>query len=307
MINSDSNPKVVVVLVNWNGWPDTVECLRSLDAIEYPNCDVIVVDNHSDDDSVDMLRDAYPDLRLLENPEDRGFAGGCNPGIMAALKSGADYVWLLNSDTKIRSDALCHMVEEAARGESIGAVGSVIHYMAHPAKIQAWGGGKVGHIRGSCKEFTRRPRGNSLHYLTGASLLIKREVIEEVGLLDEGFFMYWEDTDWCFRIRNAGWRLSVADQSRVFHKVATSFGGRRKRNTTFEKHFNESAVRFFRKWSRRPTIPIFLGLSQRILHRLLLGRWARAVAAFRVLAGVLSEEPTENKALAGVRTKALKP
>ncbi len=134
-------PRVCIVTLNWRGIEDTLGCLESLRQLAYPNFQVVVVDNGSGDDSVVRIADRYPEVDLVETGANLGFAGGCNVGIRRALERGADYLWLLNSDTWVDADALTAMVELAERDPALGAVGSVICDQAVPERVLAWGGG----------------------------------------------------------------------------------------------------------------------------------------------------------------------
>jgi len=280
-------PLVYVIVLNWNGWRDTLKCLLSLETLDYPNYRVVVVDNGSTDDSADRIKKAHPDVELIGTSKNLGFAGGNNVGIRYALERGADYVWLLNNDTKVDSHALTAMVEVAERDLEIGAVGSVLYYMDEPERVQAWGGGWVSLWWGISRHFAAPVPAERVHYITGASLLIRRKVLEEVGLLDEGFFMYWEDTDFGFRLRKAGWKLAVASDARVWHKESASLG---RQSPVLDKYFNASAVRFFRRHAPFPMMPILVGPGGRFLKRVVRREWGQAGA---VLRGIAQHEYSE--------------
>lgn len=260
---------VYVIVLNWNGWRDTSVCLSSLENLDYPNYEMVVVDNGSTDHSVEEIRKAYPQITLLETGRNLGFAGGNNVGIRYALERGADYIWLLNNDTVVDPNALTAMVEIAESDPKIGAVGSVLYYMNQPEKVQAWGGGRISLITGRSRHLLSP---GELHYITGASLLLRTEALEQVGLLDEGFFMYWEDADLSFRLRQKGWAVAVAPDSRVLHKESASA---KKGSPQQDILFNASAVRFFRRHAQFPLLPIVLGIGGRMLKRLLLRDWER--------------------------------
>jgi len=263
------HPKAYIIILNWNGWRDTLACLAALEVLDYPNCQVVVVDNGSTDGSAEEIRKAKPQVTLIETGQNLGFAKANNIGIRYALDQGANYVWLLNNDTIVDPGALSAMVELAERDRRVGVVGSVLYYMEQPTKVQAWGGGRVSLLTGrSCH--LRAP--GEPHYITGASMLLRREALEQVGLLDEGFFMYWEDVDLSFRLRQRGWMVAVTPGSRVLHKESASV---KKRSSRQDILYNASAVRFFRRYSRFPTLPITLGIGGRMLKRLLLGDWER--------------------------------
>lgn len=274
--------QVAIILLNWHGWRDTLECLASLEKLDYPNHRVLVVDNASTDDSVERIQAVYPDIPLIVNERNLGFGGGCNVGIRKSLEDGADYIWLLNNDTKAELHALTAMVEVAEADPKVGAVGSVLYYMDEPEKVQAWGGGYINFWLGvSRHHFVLAPE-NRLHYLTGASLLLRREALEQVGLFDEEFFMYWEDTDLGFRLRKGGWRLAVAEGSCIWHKESASLG---KKSPLLDQYFNASAVRFFRKHAPLPAFPILIGVGGRMVKRLILGDWKRASCVLKGACG----------------------
>ena len=270
---------VVVILLNWHGWRDTIACLESLASIDYANYRVLVVDNDSTDDSVARIRAAHPGVPILETGRNLGFSGGCNVGIRRAVEEGADYVWLLNNDTTVDPQALTDMVAVAEADLGVGAVGSVLYYLDSPKDIQAWGGGRVCFWSGRTRHHLGPVPSARLHYLTAASILLRRRALEEVGLLDENtFFMYWEDTDFSFRLRKAGWRLAVADQSIVLHREHAATG---KGSPLLDYYFNESAVRFFRRYASIPAWPISIGVLGRLAKRVLRGNLLGFVATLR--------------------------
>lgn len=261
---------VSVLLLNWNNWKDTNECLASLQHLEYGNWKVAVLDNGSTDGSVERIRKRFPNVEIIELDGNLGFAKGYNVGIRVALDRGADYVWLLNNDTTVDPAALRELVETAETDPKIGAVGSAIYFAIEPGRLQAWGGGYVNFWLGGPHHFFRPVADKKIHFLTAASLLLRRSMLESVGLLDEGFFLYWEDGDICFRMRAAGWRLAVAGKSKIWHKEQGSVG---KKSVPLDVYFNRSAWRFFRKHALFPRFSFWMGVMLRMLKRALLGRW----------------------------------
>lgn len=278
---------VAVVLLNWNGWRDTVNCIRSLEAMAYPEHRVIVIDNGSTDDSVQQIRSAWPGGTLIESGKNLGFGGGCNIGIQYALEHGAEYIWLLNNDTVVEQDALKTLVEAAENDPRIGAVGSVIYYFDEPTRVQVYGGGRINLWTGVSSHLTTDTPEERIDYLTGASMLLRSRALQETGLFnDRRFFMYWEDADLCFRLRRAGWRLAVASASRIRHKESASLG---KTNPVLNIYFNRSAVIFFRLHSVIPGLPVLIGGGGRLLKRLLRGDFAQASAVWRGLCQGMAE------------------
>ena len=272
----NTQPTVYIILLNWHGWQDTIACLESLASLDYTNYRVRVVDNGSTDDSVARIRAAHPEVPILEAGCNLGFSGGCNVGIRRALEEGADYIWLLNNDTTVDPQALTAMVAVAEADNKIGAIGSVVYHMVCPEKIQAWGGGWVSHFTGRAGHNLNGSENKKIQYITGTSILIKRKALETVGLLDEkNFFMYWEDVDFSFRLRKAGFSIGVAEKSRVLHKESSSAG---KNSPQLDYYYNKSAVRFFKKNTLMSLWPIFVGASGRIVKRVVQGNKDRIIA-----------------------------
>jgi GT2 family glycosyltransferase len=270
-------PLVYVLVLNWNNWKDTNKCLASLQGLAYTAWKVIVVDNGSTDGSVHHIRDEHPAVEVLELEKNGGFAKGNNAGIRRALERKADYVWLLNNDTTVSPDALRALVTKAESHPRLGALGSAIYSMAEPDRLQVWGGGRVNFWLGRSRHFVEPLPDQKIEFLTGASLFLRRSALEAVGLLDEGFFMYWEDADYCFRLRRAGWGAAVAGDSRVWHKEQGSVG---KKSVLLDAYFNKSAKRFFARHAPLPLIPIWTGITLRVAKRLILGDWERARAVW---------------------------
>jgi hypothetical protein len=268
---------VWVLVLNWNNWQITIECLTSLQSLEYDNFKILILDNGSTDDSVERIRERFPKLELMELGANLGFAGGNNPGIRAALEGGADYVWLLNNDTTVDPMALRAMVQRAEADPKIGAVGSAVYYSAEPERLQAWGGGYIKFWLGEHRHFLKPVADEKVQFLTGASLLLRRSALESAGMLDEEFFMYFEDTDLCFRLRRGGWRLAVAGDAKVWHRVGATVGTK---SMLSEITYNRSAVRFFQRNSPAPLISIWIGAVHRIARRALKGDWARVRATW---------------------------
>jgi GT2 family glycosyltransferase len=274
---NDETKRVYIVLLNWNNWKFTTECLASLQYLDYDDWTVIVVDNGSIDDSLQRIRERFPEVEIMELEKNLGFTGGNNRGIRAALERGADYVWILNNDTIVDPKALRAMVEKAETDPKIGAVGSAIYYSEEPRRLQAWGGGYINFWLGRGGHFINPVNDERLDFVTGASLLVRRAVLESIGLLDEGFFIYWEDTDYCFRLRKAGWRLAVAGNSKIWHKETATMG---KKSERLDTQFNRSAVRFFHKHAPVPFFSAWVGIALRIAKRALMGDWKRVRAVW---------------------------
>ncbi|HEX2069386.1 MAG TPA: glycosyltransferase family 2 protein [Actinomycetota bacterium] len=278
----DANDAPVhVVVLNWNGWRDTIRCVRSVTRSTHRNHHVVVVDNGSDDGSVRRIRSACPEVTIVEAPTNLGFAGGSNLGIRAALQSEADFVWLLNNDTVVGPEALRKMVEEIRKREDVGIVGSVL-VSPREGTVEAWGGGTWNRYLGTTRRYTR-PGRDQPTYIAGTSMLIRRTVFETVGLLDEDFFFYLEDVDFCLRALNRGWRVTVAPQAVVLHKGgATVNEGRAERSDLADRHHARSSG-------------VFIGKH---------GRWVFLAAPIR-LAGMVGRRVGRGESRRALRTASL--
>lgn len=232
-------PKVAILLVNWNARQDTLDCLASLEPLRYSpesaeSCfEVIVIDNASEDGSPAAIRQAYPPgkgrlpLTLLESGENLGFVGGNNLGLEQARRKGADYALLLNTDTEVAPDFLAHLVAVAEGDPQVGIVGPLIYYHARPDTVWSaggnihWNSGDTHMLGiGEVDQGQFGPEAYAADFVTGCALLIKMSVVEKVGPLDPLFFAYYEETEWCVRVRRAGYKILVAPQAKVWHKIS---------------------------------------------------------------------------------------
>jgi hypothetical protein len=227
-----SKPSVTVVILNWNGRDDTLACLESVEKIAYPNFRVIVVDNGSADNSVAAIRTAFPEVELIETGRNLGFAGGNNVGIRRALERGADYVLLLNNDTEVDPGILDAFVAAAERFPDAGVFSGKIYFHTEPNRI--WYAGaqwnpktvrfdQVG--EGLLDDGISYSTACETGYACGCAFFMSAGQLREVGLLDEDFFLYFEETDWCFRAKEKGHPSVFVPDAKLWHKVSVSFGG----------------------------------------------------------------------------------
>jgi GT2 family glycosyltransferase len=245
-----SDPSVVAIILNWNGLADTRECLNSLRAAEYDNLRTILVDNGSSSDEAGTLEAEYADMiEVVRLPENRGFAGGMNAGIERALELSPDYVLLLNNDVIVEPQFLAKLVEQAKRLPKLAAASPKAYFYTAPRKIYSTGG-KVSIWKGVARQVGRGQEDRGQYekvarrdYADGMCMLIPRSALEKVGLFDEQYFAYWEETDWCWRAREAGLRCYYVPQSRIWHKAERS----RSPNARFHYLYRRNALLFVRK------------------------------------------------------------
>jgi GT2 family glycosyltransferase len=222
-------PLVSIILLNWNQPHFTLACLESLNQLTYSNYNVVIVDNGSSDNSLEQMEAARAglgyELTIIANGKNSGFAEGNNIGIRQALKNGTDYVMLLNNDTEVAPDFLEPLVQMAESDPTIGITGPKIFYFDEPNLI--WSAGGIITRDGWTQQLgvnePNLPVFNSLRqvdYVTGCAMLVKRQAIEKAGMLDPRFFIYYEETDWCARVKRAGFSIWYVPQSVLWHKIS---------------------------------------------------------------------------------------
>jgi len=300
------NPRVSIVVLNWNGWEDTTECLESVYQINYPNFDVILVDNASEDDSLEKIREycsgklkiessffrynsgnkpikvreysedfensqeslkiensTLPQLALIKNKKNYGFPGGNNVGLKFALKFfNPDYILLLNNDTVVEEDFLGELIKKGESRNDIGILGPNIYFYDEPNII--WSAG--------CRISWKLSRGiqigtnevdegqhnteKEVEYVSGSAFLIKREVIEKIGLMDETYFLYFEESDWTLRANQEGYKSLYVPSASVWHKVSRSGGGIS--NPIGLYYITRNRWIFMKKWAKKSDYWVFV-------------------------------------------------
>lgn len=274
----NTTPSVCCIIVNWNGWADTLACLQALDVQEYPALRVVVVENGSTNDSAARIRTAFPHVTLLETGKNLGFTSGCNVGMRYAATTGDDFIWLLNNDTIAPPDTCSKLVAKALATPNAGIIGSVLYYMHNPSQIQAWGGGNVMPWFGRSSHFVAPAPLGPRSYLTFASVLIPSDVMQRVGILYEGFFMYWDDADFALRVQSAGYTIAVAEDTAILHKEG---GSSERRSPIIDRYYAAAGLHFIRRYSPVPLIgmPVFIAIK--LASRIARGEWKNVKAVWQ--------------------------
>ena len=299
-------PRVSIVILNWNGWEDTTECLESVYQINYPNFDVILVDNASEDDSLNKIKKycsgnlkvessffkynsenkpikvreysedfensqeslkiedlTLPQLTLIKNKKNYGFPGGNNIGMKFALKFfNPDYILLLNNDTVVEENFLVELIENGEIRDDIGILGPKIYFYDEPNTL--WSAG--------CKISWKLSRGiqigtnevdkgqydteKEVEYVSGSAFLIKTEVIEKIGLMDETYFLYFEESDWTLRANQEDYKSLYVPKASVWHRVSRSGGGIREQMGLY--YITRNRWIFMKKWSNKINYSVFI-------------------------------------------------
>ena len=286
-LNKTKSARVCCILVNWNGADDTVACLNALALQDVDDLAVFVVDNGSTDASIAQIasvieaRDpSHPiRMRLLPAGVNGGFSKGNNVGIRAAALLEPEFFWLLNNDTLPPPDTLRKLLRAAETAPAAGLIGTVLYYAHEPGQIQIWGGGSV---QPSIARVACFPTPHTLEkdaFLTFASVLLRADVVRHIGLLDERFFMYCEDVEYCLRAQHAGWQLAVAADTAVLHKEGGSLHGDSLR---LERLTTTAALTLIDRQGRFRSLGKQIYFWRRLAKRLLILKWRNVEA---VIAG----------------------
>lgn len=221
-------PEVCVIILNWNGFKDTVECLESLQKITFPNYKVIVVDNGSEGNDAGNLKEGFGDyVHLIENERNCGFAEGNNIGIRYALANlNPDYLLLLNNDTIVAPDFLSELVDTAESKADVGITGPKIYSYYEPniisfigTDIDWW---RVGIRPKNEIDVGQFDKIKEVDAVIGCALLIKRATLERIGLLFSGYFAYFEETEWCVQCRKAEYKVMYSPSAKIWHKLSAT-------------------------------------------------------------------------------------
>lgn len=334
--------RVYIVLVNWNGWQDTIECLESLFRLDYDNYRIIICDNASSDDSVSRIIDwsqgrleapvgadgslgyltrppvekpltyatydraeaesgglttADPDLTIVQSGKNLGFAGGCNVAMRYVLARGdAANIWLLNNDTVVEPEALKALVTRCLGDATIGICGSTLRYYAWPEIIQAQGGVRYNRWTGIARnlgyrlpisrELSEKQVCERLDYVHGASMLVSMPFIRDIGLMDESYFLYFEEIDWAVRL-SGKYKLGYARESIVYHKEGASIGSKSSPDSgkqfRSEYYLVQSRLRFTRNFFPWALPGIYLGFLCTLFVRLCRGQFSRVAMMIKAL------------------------
>ena len=225
------SPLISIILVNYNGYKDTIECVESLKRITYENYEIVIVDNGSTDSSiVELKKLCDKNIVVIDAKSNLGFSGGNNLGIHYALENGAKYVLLLNNDTFVQEDCLNKLVETALRYKNKVITTGKIYYAFEKNVIWYGGGvfnkktGRVSHIGIHAVDDGRYDDEKKVTFISGCCMLIPSEAIDKVGMMEESYFLYCEDLDYGCRFMSNGYKLIYQPQAVIYHKINASTG-----------------------------------------------------------------------------------
>jgi GT2 family glycosyltransferase len=264
--------RVCIIVLNWNGLKDTLECLESLKALTYPNYEVLVVDNASTGGDVSGLKHAFADsVSIIENDRNYSFCEGNNIGIRYAIEhSNPDYFLLLNNDTIVDPGFLSSLISACENDPSIGMAGPKVYFHQDPNVIQSVGG-RINWWKGQALLLGNNEvdRGQfdgtgEVDWVSGCALVARRTAIDAIGLLYAPYFGYFEETDWCVRCKRAGYRVMVVPEARVWHKNRISYDVNSATSSPHTYYMTRNRVLFMK---RNATVPQFAAFLARLVFR----------------------------------------
>lgn len=295
-----SAPHVTILILMWKGYEVTRDCLVSLRSLDYPNFQVLLIDNASGDGSPKKLAAEFPEVKLISNAENLGFPGGNNVGIREALKQLTSYLLLLNNDTIVAPDFLSQMVRVAETDPMIGIVNPKIFFFEPSDRLwcagglyQSWLG--TGKMRGVHQRNSKKyDKVQEVSFATGCAFLIKADVVRRIGLMDEIFFLGFEDLDWSVRARQAGYQIYYVPSAVIWHK--DSYSQKKNLGKPIKDFYStRNRILFARKHITNWYWPLFaLSLGGYIAYRsagyLIRGEPKRITALFKgVAAGITTK------------------
>ncbi|GGK56691.1 glycosyltransferase family 2 protein [Rufibacter glacialis] len=293
-------PLVSVISVNYNQAAVTCEMVASLRNVTYPHLEVIVVDNASPTDDPSLIKELYPEVKLIRSTENLGFAGGNNVGIAHAQ---GQYVLFLNNDTEVDPGFLEPLVNQLEQDEKVGIVSPKIIYHGTQGLIQFAGSKGINPWTGRSITIGQLETDQGQYDATtnsiladGAAMMVPMRVIKEVGLMPELFFLYYEELDWCEMIKRAGYTCQYVGQSTVYHKESVSVG---KASLLKTYYMNRNRLLFLRRnisgWPLWTSILIFLlaALPKKALEFSLRAEWKHLKALGRGLWWNLTHKATD--------------
>lgn len=218
-----NSPKVMVVILSFNDWGQTLQCLDSFDQVAYPNYEIVLVDNASTNPPIDTVLAKHPDVTCIRNDRNLGYAAGNNVGLKYAIDRNASYALVLNNDTLLSQDFLAQLVEAGEAEPKAAFLGPLVYHADEPGLIQSAGGFMTSRWQSYHRGQNQPDDGQyketeAVTWVTGCCIMARCSALKEIGLIDPDFFIYSEEVDWCLRAREAGTQVLFVPKAKIWHK-----------------------------------------------------------------------------------------
>ncbi|MCX8128610.1 MAG: glycosyltransferase family 2 protein [Clostridia bacterium] len=214
-----------IIILTYNGIKNTIDCIESLKKQTYKNYDIVLVDNKSEDYTVEIVKARFRNVLVIENMENLGYAGGNNVGLSYCISMGYKYVFVINNDITLEPDALEKLIHFSESHNDVCVVGPVNHSFFNKEETQFLYSSLLME-KYEFRVYTDAENGRKEYetdYVNGAAMLIKTQVLKDIGLFDDNYFLFWEESDLCLRIRRHGYKCMVLTDSVIYHKESASF------------------------------------------------------------------------------------
>lgn len=223
-----SDALIFIVILNFNGYEDTIECVKSVNNLDYSNYEIVIVDNNSDSDEFEKLKTQFPQHEVINNSFNGGYANGNNIGIQFAISKKADYICVLNNDTVVTKDLLSRLVKRFDEIHNLGVIGPAILDYKIKHLIQSTGA-KINFLYGKVPPLNEGLVYQSLDegliecdYIGGACMLFKVDLVNKIGLIPENYFLFFEETEWCHLAKINNYKIYCDSEAVIYHKGSSS-------------------------------------------------------------------------------------
>jgi GT2 family glycosyltransferase len=310
-----------VVIVNYKRWEDTVECIQSVFASDYLGCKVLVVDNCSGNNSLERIEEVFsadpvlrsangkpiktimvqgaeldtldfsqlPDLLLVQHERNAGFAAGNNL-VLQYLQNKEAYLFLLNPDMTVHPQAISKLVASATKQQNtVWGLTTISDY--DKEQLLFYGGGRIRYFTATVKPLRHWKPGIRIDYISGGGLFTHCASFQQLGLLPEKYFLYWEETDWCLQAVQKKFRLNVCTDAICYDKISTVIG----RGFQSDYYYTRNGLMFLKKYARWALPTAILATVPRTIKRLIMGQWSRARGVIKGVVDFFSATEYENQ------------
>ena len=282
---------IYICVLNYNNSEDTVECLESLKKLNSVTYKIILIDNNSSGDTKEILRryvDVNQHICYIESKVNRGYAGGNNIALRYAMsQDDMEYCWLLNNDTIVEPNSLSLLVDYMNHNKHVGLCGAKLVYEWDRSKIQGYGG-CYNPVLGTMHSCIDKEDIKDIDYIIGAAVLVRKSFLENIGLMDEGYFLYYEELDWTVRARGK-YDIACVDDSIVYHKEGASTGANnaeKSKSILADYYSIRNRIRFTRKFYPYFLPTVYMGLILSMVIRIYRKQFNRVPMIFKLMLGI---------------------
>ncbi len=311
-------PPVYIIILNYKNWEDVSECLQSVFRLTYKNFKVFVVDNNSGNGSLEKLMEWAKNYRnsgtigikfhffqnnslkkedllnnaplvFIQNDENKGFAAGNNL-VLKHLKDEEGFVWLLNPDMVVEEDSLSELVKFAESNERRSIVGSIVKFYSDKKKVHLYGGARINFNSATVNLVTEKKEASKIDFICGGSVFVYAKHFKELGLLPEEYFLYWEETDWCYRAKQKGFEMLVCPTAVCYDKISTTIG----KSFLADYYYTRNGLVFVSKFREKKIPIVLLSAVLRMMKRIFSGQWNRSRGVYEGILTFLRRQKNEN-------------